>query len=108
MSASSTLLWLVCCLLLVIGLVAVVVAVVVRRSRGYRVAAVPTPVLPDFAVIDCGEQIHFVPLPEDDHVLGAGRCPCQPRRTANRRIMPGRDRDPPRARPLPQWARSHP
>lgn len=85
MSASTTLLWLVCCMLIVIGLVALVVTVVMRRARRHRVPTVPTPVLPDFAVIDCGEQIHFVPLPEDDHVLGAGRCPCQPWRTTNRR-----------------------
>lgn len=85
MSAPSILLWLVCCVLLVIGSVTVVVIVVMRRSRRHQAATVTTPVLPDFAVIDCGEQIHFVPLPEDDHVLGPGRCPCQPRRTANRR-----------------------
>ncbi len=82
---ATTLPWLVCCVLVVIGLVAAVTIVVVRHGRRHGPAAAPLPALPDFAVIDCGEQIHFVPLPEDDHVLGSGRCPCQPRRTANRR-----------------------
>jgi hypothetical protein len=47
-------------------------------------------VLPDFAVVDCGDQIHFVPLHEKGHVVGARPCPCLPRRTANRRRAGGR------------------
>lgn len=83
-------LWLVCCVVLVNGLVVCGVALgmrwtVRRRRRGAAEVSLSPAVLPGFAVIDLRYAIHFVPLPEDGHDLGSGRCPCHPSKTVNRR-----------------------
>lgn len=65
----------------------VVLAVVLIRLRGERRARSPIADWPDIAIVDCGEQIHFLPATEQGHLVGAGRCPCQPRRTFNRRRL---------------------
>ena len=83
MAATPTLIWLICCLVIVLGLVGALVVALVRHARGDVATTVPS--WPDFAIIDRGDQIHFVPLDDDGHVLESGSCPCRPRRTANRR-----------------------
>lgn len=101
-------LWLVYCVLVVGALIVTVLAVGrhVRRRRTSgqaRPTAAPggpvadsgshaggDPVIPDFAVVDCGDEIHFVPLHENGHVVGSRPCPCAPGRTANRRRAGGR------------------
>lgn len=84
MGATSAFVWLICCLVITLGLVVVVVAFIVHRWRP-RGSTISVPRWPDFAILDRGDQIHFVPLDEDGHVVDSGLCPCLPRRTANRR-----------------------
>jgi hypothetical protein len=79
----SLLFWLAACAAVVAGLT-VVVVVFVARSIG-REGVEPGPSLPDFVVVDCGDQIHFVPAGEAGHVIGTDPCPCHPRKTENRR-----------------------
>ena len=84
MGTSPTLIWLISGAVIVLGLGLIVVIAVLqrlRRAREVRSAGA----WPDFEIVDCGDQIHFVPLEEEGHVLGSEQCPCQPVRTANRR-----------------------
>lgn len=88
MATASILFWLVCCAAVVVGSTAWVAVVIARHIRP---PAAPQPLgLPDFIVVDCGDQIHFLPVGEAGHVLGSGPCPCQPRKTRNRRRAGGR------------------
>lgn len=84
MSTSPTLIWLICCVVIVLGLVAIVAIATLRRLRREREVRAAG-AWPDFEIVDCGDQIHFVPLEEEGHVLGSEQCPCQAVRTANRR-----------------------
>ena len=55
-----------------------------RRRR--RLHPVPTSVLPDFAIFDCGESIHLVPVERSHHrVDNTGRCRCRPLVSINQR-----------------------
>ena len=84
MGASPTLIWLICCVVIVLGAAIIVVIAVVQRLRKAREVRAAGD-WPDFEIIDCGEQILFVPLDEEGHLLGSELCPCHPLRTANRR-----------------------
>lgn len=84
MSTSPTLIWLICCVVIVLGGAIIVVIATVQRLRKAREVRAAGD-WPDFEIVDCGDQIHFVPLDEGGHVLGSEQCPCQARRTANRR-----------------------
>jgi len=54
--------------------------------RGRRPRPVPTSPLPDFAVVDCGESIHLVPVERSHHrVDNTGRCQCGPVVSINQR-----------------------
>jgi hypothetical protein len=54
-----------------------------RRARSNRQS---TEALPDFAVVDCGEAIHLVPVEPSRHrVDRTGRCPCGPMISINKR-----------------------
>jgi hypothetical protein len=81
--------------LLLCTLVVVVTCIAICLMVSHRIAKrsssdEPASALPDFAVVDCGDQIHFVPLRENGHVVSGGTCDCHPRRTANRRRAGGR------------------
>jgi hypothetical protein len=55
-----------------------------RRRR--RTHPVPPSLLPDFAILDCGESIHLVPVEGSHHrVDNTGRCPCGPVVSINQR-----------------------
>jgi hypothetical protein len=55
-----------------------------RRRR--RPQPLPTSSLPDFAILDCGESIHLVPVEGSHHrVDNTGRCPCGPVVSINQR-----------------------
>jgi hypothetical protein len=84
---TSDLIGLLSCALAVVA-ICTVVAVAVSRHVRRQTETEPAPSLPDFEVVDCGDQIHFVPLREHGHVVGTvgtGSCECHPCRTANRR-----------------------
>jgi hypothetical protein len=83
-AGTSDLIGLVCCALVVAALCISIAIVISRRVRQKTEAESPS-TLPDFAVVDCGDQIHFVPVREHGHVVGTGPCECHPCRTANRR-----------------------
>ena len=55
-----------------------------RRRR--RPPPLPTSLLPDFAIFDCGESIHLVPVERSQHrVDNTGRCHCRPAVSINQR-----------------------
>ncbi len=85
MSGAGNLIALLCCAVAVV-VASVVIGRAINRRFALEVVESPAvPRLPEFAIIDCGDQIHFVPVREDGHLLGPGRCDCHPCRTANRR-----------------------
>ena len=78
-----------CTLAFAAGCIATCV-VISRRVARSSASDNSNSLLPDFVVVDCGDQIHFIPLPEKGHQLGRDGCECHPRRTANRRRVGGR------------------
>jgi hypothetical protein len=56
------------------------------RRRRRRPRALPTSLMPDFAIVDCGESIHLVPVEHSHHrVDNTGRCQCRPVVSINQR-----------------------
>jgi hypothetical protein len=60
--------------------------VTIHRLSWARSSSRAAGVLPDFAIVDCGESVHLVPVESDDHqVDNTGRCACSPVISINRR-----------------------
>ena len=69
--------------LLVVVMSAVLAYLHRRRGRSTKNSG---DLLPDFAIVDCGEAIHLVPVERDRHRIdNTGRCQCTPVISINQR-----------------------
>ena len=60
--------------------------VMIYRLSWTRSSSRAVGVLPDFAVVDCGDSVHLVPVESADHqVDNTGRCRCRPIISINQR-----------------------
>lgn len=76
----------ICTASLTFAFVLAFVILFVRRRRRWPRRPLPTSPLPDFAVFDCGESIHLVPVERSHHrVDNTGRCRCRPLVSINQR-----------------------